>query len=280
MKILLTGRNGQVGWELVQRLGALGELTATGRDELDLADGKAVRRAVSEGRPQLIINAGAYTAVDRAESEAELAQRINAAAPGVLAEEAARLGALLVHYSTDYVFDGEKATPYVEDDAPNPISAYGRSKLEGEARIRASGCRCLILRTSWVYAARGRNFFRTVAARARAGGPLRVVDDQHGVPTTAGFLADATLELLARQAEGLFNLVPSGATTWHGFARAIVELVGVQVAVEPIKSGELRTAATRPKNSVLDNGKVCRHLGHALPDWRALLKSLPADELQ
>ena len=274
MRILLTGRNGQVGWELARLLPSLGDVLSTGRAELDLADADAIRRVVREAKPQLIVNAGAYTAVDKAESEPELAMRINGAAPGVLAEEAKRAGALLVHYSTDYVFDGTKSTPYVESDAPNPLSVYGRTKLAGERAIQASGCRHLILRTSWVYGPRGKNFFLTIARKASTGERLRVVADQHGVPTTSRFLADKTLALLAKDAEGLLHLVPAGETTWYDFAREIVQLMGARSEVQPIKTGEFPAAARRPANSVLDNRKATAVLGAPMPDWRTLLRGV------
>ena len=269
MRVLLTGRNGQVGWELA-RLLPPAELIATGRAELDLADQAAIRRVVREAKPQLIVNAAAYTAVDKAEAQPDLAMRINGIAPGVLAEEAKRLGALLVHYSTDYVFDGTKSTAYVEDDAPNPHSVYGRSKLAGERAVQASGCRHLILRTSWVYGPRGKNFFLTIAAKARAGERLRVVDDQRGVPTTSAFLAERTLALIARDASGLLHLVPAGETTWYGFAREIVQLTGSRSEVQPIKTGEFPGAARRPANSVLDNRRAAAILRQP-PHWRELL---------
>ena len=269
MRVLLTGRNGQVGWELA-RLLPPAELIATGRAQLDLADEDAMRRVVREAKPQLIVNAAAYTAVDKAEAQPDLAMRINGIAPGVLAEEAKRLGALLVHYSTDYVFDGTKSTAYVEDDAPNPHSVYGRSKLAGERAVQASGCRHLILRTSWVYGPRGKNFFLTIAAKARAGERLRVVDDQRGVPTTSAFLAERTLALIARDASGLLHLVPAGETTWYGFAREIVQLTGSRSEVQPIKTGEFPAAARRPANSVLDNRRAAAILGEP-PHWRELL---------
>ena len=267
--MLLAGRNGQVGWELA-RLLPPAELIATGRAELDLADQAAIRRVVREAKPQLIVNAAAYTAVDKAEAQPDLAMRINGIAPGVLAEEAKRLGALLVHYSTDYVFDGTKSTAYTEDDAPNPHSVYGRSKLAGERAVQASGCRHLILRTSWVYGPRGKNFFLTIAAKARAGERLRVVDDQRGVPTTSAFLAERTLALIARDASGLLHLVPAGETTWYGFAREIVQLIGARSEVQPIKTGEFPAAARRPANSVLDNRRAAAILGEP-PHWRELL---------
>jgi dTDP-4-dehydrorhamnose reductase len=267
LKILLTGRNGQVGWELARLLPALGEMRSTARDELDLADADAVRRLVREARPQVIVNAAAYTAVDKAEAEPELAMRVNGTAPGVMAEEAKRLGALLVHYSTDYVFDGTKSSPYVEEDAPAPLNIYGSTKLAGERAIRQSGCRHLTLRTSWVYGPRGKNFYLTIAAKAAKGERLRVVDDQRGVPTTGRFLAEMTLALLAKEASGVLHLVPGGETTWYGFAREIVKLTKSSSEVQPIKSGEFPAAARRPANSVLDNRKAAALLDAALPHW-------------
>jgi dTDP-4-dehydrorhamnose reductase len=264
VRCLLTGRNGQVGWDL-ERL--LDDVVATDRSSLDLS-GTGIQEFVSGVRPDIIINAAAYTAVDRAESERDLAMRVNGVAPGILAEEAKRLGALLVHYSTDYVFDGEKKAPYVEDDRTNPLSVYGASKLEGERRILASGCRHLILRTSWVYAARGRNFYLTM--KSKAGQALRVVDDQRGVPTSSRFVAEHTLSLMKKGAEGVLHLVPSGQTTWYGFAR---EILGESADITPIRSSEYPTPARRPANSVLDNRKAQALLG-ALPDWRSVLAAV------
>ena len=263
MRVLLTGRTGQVGWELERRLE---DVVASDRGALDLS-GDGIPDFVSRIRPDVIINAAAYTAVDRAEAERDLCFKINGIAPGILAEEAKRLGALLVHYSTDYVFDGEKPTAYVEDDVPRPLNVYGASKLEGEQRIRASGCRHLILRTSWVYGPRGHNFYLTM--RKNAGRPLRVVDDQRGVPTSSRFLAEQTISLMHR-VEGLLHLVPSGSTTWYGFAR---EILGEDADLTPIPSSEYRTAARRPANSVLDNRRAHGLLG-ALPDWRSLLRDV------
>lgn len=274
MKVLLIGRSGQVGFELARLLPSLGDLVSTSRVDLDLADADAIRRVVRAAKPQLIVNAAAYTAVDKAESEPELAMRINGTAPGVLAEEAKRLGAMLVHYSTDYVFDGTKRSAYAEDDPPNPLSVYGCSKLAGERAIRDSGCRHLILRTSWVYGPRGKNFFLTIARRARAGERLRVVADQRGVPTSSGFLADKTLALLAKDANGLLHLVPAGETTWYDFAREIVQLIGSSSEVQPIKTGEFPVAARRPANSLLDNRRAAGLLGGPMPDWRTLVSGV------
>lgn len=271
MKILLTGRAGQVGWELEQALPLLGTVISTDRATLDLADAGAIQKKLREVKPDLIVNAAAYTAVDKAESEPQRAMQANAVAPGVMAEEAKRLGALLVHYSTDYVFDGAKSLPYVEDDVPNPISTYGKTKLAGERAVQASGCRYLILRTSWVYGPRGRNFYRAIVARAAAGERLRVVDDQRGVPTTSRFLAGETVALLRKDASGMLHLVPSGETTWHGFAQEIVQR---SAEVEPIKTSEFPTAARRPANAVLDNRKAAALLGRAMPDWKSLLAAV------
>ena len=270
MKILLAGRTGQVGWELERALPPLGALTAPDRAALDLADGDALRRAVREATPEVIVNAGAYTAVDRAESEPGIAMQINAEAPRVLAAEARRCGALLVHYSTDYIFDGSKSVPYEEGDEPHPLNVYGRSKLAGEKAIAASGCRYLILRTSWVYAPRGKNFFLAIARKALAGEPLRVVGDQKGVPTEAQFIAETTRSLIERKAQGIFHVVPSGNTTWHGFASAIVQRLGASVSVKAIPSGEYPSAARRPACSILSNEKLERLLG-PLPTWESLL---------
>ncbi len=274
MKILLTGRAGQVGWELEQVLPSLGNVISTDRAALDLADAAAIKKKLSEVKPDIIVNAAAYTAVDKAESEPQRAMQVNGVAPGVLAGEAKRLGALLVHYSTDYVFDGTKALPYVEDDVPNPISTYGKTKLAGERAVQASGCRHLILRTSWVYGPRGRNFYRAIAARAAAGELLRVVDDQRGVPTPGRFLAEETLALLRKDASGMLHLVPCGETTWYGFAQEILRQKHSRASLSAIKSGEFQTAARRPANAVLDNRKAAAILGRPLRDWQSLLAAV------
>ena len=197
--------------------------------------------------------------------------QINGTAPGILGEEARRCGALLVHYSTDYVFDGAKRRPYVEDDSPRPLNAYGRSKLAGEKAITASGCRHLLLRSSWVYAPRGRNFFLAIAKKAQAGESLRVVADQEGVPTESRFIAETTCSLIKGRAEGVFHLVPAGATSWHGFAAAIAKGLGAPVAVQAISTKEYPTAAQRPAYSVLENSKLRTLLG-PLPAWEDLLE--------
>jgi dTDP-4-dehydrorhamnose reductase len=266
MKVLLTGRSGQVGFELGKIL--TGEVLATDRRALDLSYPDLVRRMVREARPGVIVNAAAYTAVDQAESEQDLAMEVNGEAPGVLAEEAKRLGALLVHYSTDYVFDGEKRDPYVEVDATNPLSVYGRTKLEGERRIIESGCRHLILRTSWVYGPRGRNFFLTMRKAAAEGKDLKVVNDQFGAPTSSLAIARATAQCLEKNLEGLFHMSAAGRTSWHGFAEAILGRT-----VKAIGSAEYAAKARRPRNSLLDNAKL-RKAGVALPDWQAQLEEV------
>jgi dTDP-4-dehydrorhamnose reductase len=271
VKILLTGPTGQVGWELAPRLGALGEVVALDRPALDLADGDAIRARVRDLRPDVIVNAAAYTAVDRAESEPDRANAINATAPGVLAEEAKSLGALLVHYSTDYVFDGTKAVPYTEDDAPNPLSVYGRTKLDGERAIQASGCRHLILRTGWVYASRGHNFLLTMLRLGAERSELRVVDDQRGAPTWARDIAEATVALLAKTPNGLFHLTAAGETTWHGCACEIMRLAGLTPVVHRIRTAEYPTAARRPASSVLDNARLRAVAGIVMPAWEESL---------
>jgi dTDP-4-dehydrorhamnose reductase len=268
LRVLLTGRSGQLGSEL-ERL--LDEVVATDRATLDLEDNDAIRERVREVRPQVIVNAAAYTAVDRAESERELAMQVNAVAPGVLAEEAKRAGALLVHYSTDYVFDGAKRSPYTEDDAPNPLSHYARSKLEGERAVAASGCRYLTLRTSWVYGPRATNFYQIIRRKADAGEPMRMVDDQTSVPTPAAFLARQTRALLQADFSGLLHLVPSGHATRYEFALHVVKTTGSRSRVEPARSGEFPSAAARPAWSVLDNRRAAALLGGALPGWRELV---------
>ena len=283
MRILLTGANGQVGWELARSLAPLGEVIGFDRSRLDLARPDTLRATVREIAPAVIVNAAAYTAVDRAESEPELARTINAIAPGVLAEEAQHLDAILVHYSTDYVFDGTKSEPYVEFDPTNPLSVYGRTKLEGERAIGASGCRHLTLRTSWVYGARGHNFLLTMLRLARKQRGLRIVDDQVGAPTWCREIAHATAtlltrpELAARGAEGLYHLTASGATSWYGFARAIFEspeMARLGVAppeLEAIPTSVYPTPARRPMNSRLDCSRLFSRAGMRLAAWDAAL---------
>ena len=277
MRILLTGRNGQVGWELERTLAPFGEVIALDRKQLGLADEASIRRATRAAAPNVIVNAAAYTAVDRAESEPVLASAVNGVAPGILAEEARSGNALLVHYSTDYVFDGEKGVPYREDDPTSPVSVYGRSKLEGEQAIQAAGCRHLILRTGWVYAARGNNFVRTMLKLARERGELSVVGDQTGSPTSAHELAAATATLLAQgpPADGIYHLSAAGETSWYDYALAIISLTGlVDTKVRRITTADYPTAARRPRYSVLSNEKIRNAAGIALADWRAPLEAV------
>jgi dTDP-4-dehydrorhamnose reductase len=282
LKILLLGRNGQVGWELERLLAPQNELTALGHGELDLADVPRLIATVRTLQPETIVNAAAYTAVDRAESERDAAFAVNATAPRVLAEEAQRIGALLVHYSTDYVFDGTKATPYVEDDAPNPLNIYGASKLAGERAIAATGCRHLILRTSWVYGPRGANFMLTMLRLARERPELRVVDDQVGVPTSSLEIARATTAALARVPQapglsGLYHLAARGETTWCGFARAILAKAGVATPVVPIRTEDYPTAARRPRNSRLDCARLGAAFGVTPAPWQEGLAEAMAE---
>ena len=281
MKILLTGREGQVGWELQRSLAALGDVVATNRHELDLRDSTAIRRTVREAKPDIIVNAAAYTAVDNAESERDIAAQVNGVVPGILAEEAKRLGALLVHYSTDYVFDGSKKSPYKEEDAPNPLSVYGRSKLEGEQAIAASKCRHLIFRTSWVYAPRGRNFLLAILKAAREKPELRVVDDQFGAPTSSAAIAEATARVLrAGGPEGLYHMSASGRTTWFNFAQAILHKAAIATPVVPIRSDQYPAEAKRPRNSVLDNARLKQAFGVSLPGWESQLEQVMGQVLR
>jgi dTDP-4-dehydrorhamnose reductase len=275
LRILITGKEGQVGWELRRSLAALGDVVATDRRELDLRDSSAIPRTVRKIRPDIIVNAAAYTAVDNAESEPDIAMQVNAIAPGILAEEAKRLGALLVHYSTDYVFDGSKKSPYKEEDAPNPLSVYGRSKLEGEQAIDASKCRHLIFRTSWVYGSRGRNFLLTILRAAREKPELRVIDDQFGAPTSSLAIAEATAGALrAGSPEGLYHMSAGGRTSWFGFAQTILRNAAISTPVLPIRSDHFPAKATRPRNSVLDNSRLKETFGMSLPDWESQLEQV------
>ncbi len=276
MRILLTGRSGQVGWELQKALAPLGELVALGRAELDLAQPERIREAVRAAKPEVIVNAAAYTAVDKAEGEREAAFAVNATAPGLLAEEANRAGALLVHYSTDYVFDGAKSAPYVEDDAPNPINVYGASKLAGERAVVDSGCRYLILRTSWVYGPRGKNFYLTMLRLAKERSALEVVDDQVGAPTSSLEIARATATLIEKGAQGLYHMTAAGETSWCGFARAILGQAGIATPVVAIRTEDFPTPAKRPRNSRLDCARLRAEHGVALAPWEEALAEVMA----
>jgi dTDP-4-dehydrorhamnose reductase len=282
MKILLLGKNGQVGWELQRSLSVLGELIALDlEDGCNLADSEALAATVRAHAPQVIVNAAAHTAVDKAESEPELVRLINAEAPACLAREAKALGALLVHYSTDYVFDGSGDQPRDEDAATHPLSVYGRTKLEGEQAIRASGCQHLILRTSWVYAARGGNFAKTMLKLAAERDQLKVIDDQIGAPTGADLLADLTAHMLrAALAQpdlaGTYHAVAGGETSWHAYAKFVIEFARsrgqvLRVApdqVLPIPTSAYPTPARRPLNSRLSTAKLQQRFGLTPPDWR------------
>jgi len=298
LRILVTGATGQVGWQLQRTLAPLGEVSACTRSELDLADPDATARYIRSQAPDIVVNAAAYTAVDKAESEPELAHTVNATSPGRIATELALSGGLLVHYSTDYVFDGMKLGAYKEDDANGPLNVYGRSKLAGEQEIVASGCAYLILRTTWVYDIRGKNFLRTVLRLAREREELNMVDDQHGAPTWARAIAEATAHIIARSAlhhgkhgwayTGAYHLTAAGETTWADFARQILEEYqalaewpadtgewGSPLAakrVVPIPSSSFPTPARRPHNSVLSNDKLEATFGLKLPDWKVLLR--------
>ncbi|GHA88718.1 dTDP-4-dehydrorhamnose reductase [Modicisalibacter luteus] len=288
MRILLLGKNGQVGWELQRSLAPLGEVIALDRQgehkegklSGDLTDLDGLRQTLRTVKPQVIVNAAAYTAVDRAEEERELATTINASAPGVLADEAKSLNSLLVHYSTDYVFNGSGNTPWKETDTPEPLNHYGASKLAGEHAIQASGCRHLIFRTSWVYAARGRNFLATMAKLIREREVLKVVSDQIGAPTGAELIADVTARALTQigqndPSEGLYHLVASGETSWHGYATFIAEWFRAQgftvqampKCIEALPTSKYPTPAMRPLNSRLETSKLQRDFKLRLPDW-------------
>jgi dTDP-4-dehydrorhamnose reductase len=295
MRILVTGANGQVGWELQRTLQTLGDVTACDRGACDLSDPDSIRATVRDFQPNVIVNAGAYTAVDKAESEPELAMAVNGVAPGVLAEEAKRLGALLVQYSTDYVFDGSKTEPYLESDAPNPPSAYGLSKLAGDKAVAAVGGPYLIFRTSWVYGSRGRNFLSTILRLAGERDELRVVDDQVGAPTWCRTIAEATSQVIAKLSaegridseralslRGIYNLTAAGGVSWCRFAGAIVEATrswrgGDGPEVIAITTAEYPLRARRPANSVLSNQKFQRAFGLACPAWDDALDLCLAD---
>jgi len=282
--ILILGKNGQVGWELQRTLAPLGRIVARDFPEVDFTNPDALTRLVLEIEPALIVNAAAYTAVDRAESEPDLAHKINAAAPAVLAEAARKVNAWMVHFSTDYVFDGEKRAPYVETDAPNPLGVYGRSKLEGDLAVQASGAKHLIFRLCWVYGARGQNFMLTMQRLAREREVLRVVSDQVGAPTWSRAIAES-MAPVAHQvlnnpamtgSSGVYHLACAAQTTWHGFARRIVESMPESERktreVVPITASEYPTAARRPAWSVMDCSKLEKVFKLRLPNWEDALR--------
>jgi len=282
-KILLIGKVGQVGWELRRTLAPLGQLTCVDYPEINLLEGSSIQKWVRETAPAIIVNAAAYTAVDKAESETDLAMKINGVAPGILAEEAKKSGAVLIHYSTDYVFDGTKPTPYLEDDPANPLGTYGRSKLAGDQAIQQADCNHLIFRLCWVYGARGQNFMLTMMRLAKEREKLRVVRDQIGSPTWSRMIAEATAlalkQVLAvcetRDFRGVYHLCASGHTSWHGFAESIVRLMPQDgkkcQQVEAIATAEYPTPAKRPARSVLSCEKLKRTFGLQLPQWEESL---------
>jgi dTDP-4-dehydrorhamnose reductase len=304
LKILLTGKTGQVGRELDRLLPQLGEVVALDRQQLDLARPAEIRRIIREVQPGLIVSAAAYTAVDLAEKEEAIARAINADAPAVLAAEAKKVGAALVHYSTDYVFDGSKRTPYEEDDPPNPINAYGRTKLAGEQAIRESGVPHLIFRTEWVYAKQGRNFLLTILKLATQREELRIVSDQIGAPTSSRAIAHATIQILVQifapgpkrpswpDVSGTYHMTAAGQASWYEFAKAILEQASqadaksawlaaataarplIAQRIIPIPSLEYPAPARRPAYSVLSTARLAKTFGVQLPDWRTQLHRL------
>lgn len=298
MKILLLGKNGQVGWELQRSLAPLGELIALDRHSIplcgDLSQPEALAQTVRAVRPDVIVNAAAHTAVDKAESEPELARTLNAMAPAALAQAAAEVGAWLVHYSTDYVFNGEGQTPWREDDATGPLGVYGQTKLEGEQAIAASGCQHLIFRTSWVYAARGGNFARTMLRLAQERERLTVIDDQRGAPTGADLIADVSAHAI-RQAlgapdaslSGIYHLVAAGETSWHGYAsHAIAKARQIKpdapwkvTEIAPVPTSAFPTPARRPLNSRLNTQRLQQAFGLTLPAWQNGVDRLLAEML-
>ena len=284
--ILLIGKIGQVGWELRRTLAPMAKIVCVDFPEIDLTNGDSIRKWVCDTRPRIVVNAAAYTAVDKAESEPELAMKINGCAPGILAEEAKKTGALLVHYSTDYVFGGSKTTPYVESDSPDPLGVYGRTKLAGDEAVRAAGGAHLIFRLCWVYGARGQNFMLAMMRLAREKEKLRVVSDQVGCPTWSRMIAETTALALKQTAAagepgaftGTYHLASSDNTSWHGFAQAIVNLMPGEGkkcrSVEAIATAEYPTPTKRPAYSVLSCEKLKRTFGLQLPHWEESLKQV------
>lgn len=287
MKILLTGTTGQVGWELQRTLMTVGDVISVGRNQLDLAKPDTICQTIRDVKPDLIVNPAAYTAVDKAESEPDLAMMINGIAPGIIAEEAKRLGAAIIHYSTDYVFDGNKNTPYLENDQPNPQNIYGKTKLSGEEAIKSVGVNYLIFRTSWVYGLHGKNFLLTMQRLAKEREEIKVVDDQIGAPTWSRMIAEITAQIVSQSQNnlsdfyqmksGIYNLSPSGKTSWYGFAKAIFndEFPNNERKLQrliPITTPEYPTPAIRPAFSLLDNQKLSHTFGLIMPDWNQVLK--------
>jgi dTDP-4-dehydrorhamnose reductase len=294
MKILLFGKNGQVGWELNRSLQPLGEVVALAREDADFSNPESLRDIVHKIKPDVIVNAVAYTAVDKAEAEEELAAVINSEAPRILADEALRTNALLIHFSTDYVFDGTKDGAYTESDKPNPVNAYGRTKLSGEQALQASGCDYLIFRTSWVYASRGHNFLLTILKLAKEREELSIVADQTGSPTSARLIADSTSYVLHQAilekragifSSGLYHLTAAGCASWHAFSEEIVRMLRQKsdaklrvAAIKEILTTDYPAPAKRPKNSLLLQTKLETKFNVKMPDWQQSL-SLCIDDL-
>jgi dTDP-4-dehydrorhamnose reductase len=290
--ILLIGANGQVGWELQRTLAPLGDLVCASLDgccgpAVDLADPRSLSRLVQEAAPNAVVNAAAYTAVDKAESEPELAHKVNAEAPGMIGALLSERGVPIIHYSTDFVFAGDADRPYREEDTPGPLNVYGETKLAGEVALLQSGANAVVFRTSWVYGIRGHNFLLTMMRLLREKDELKVVDDQVGAPTWSRMVAEVTSQVLYRmlagdldpaRCKGLYHLAGAGQTSWFGFARAIQAARGEACDLRPIGSKEYRSPAVRPAYSVLDNTKLLETFGIALPDWEASLR-LCVDEL-
>lgn len=287
MKILLTGTSGQVGWELKRTLMTVGNVISVNRYQLDLGNPDSIRTTIRDIKPDIIVNPGAYTAVDKAESEPDLAMNINGVAPGIMAEEAKGLNAAIIHYSTDYVFDGNKNTPYQETDLTNPQNVYGKTKLAGEEAIKSVGVNYLIFRTSWVYGLRGKNFLLTMQRLAKEKEEIRVVDDQVGAPTWSRMIAEITGQIIAQGQNnlsvffanngGIYNLSPSGKTSWYGFADAILkdDFPNNERKLKrliPIPTSEYVTPASRPAFSLLDNQKLADTFGLKMPEWDQVLK--------
>ncbi|MCH7935531.1 MAG: dTDP-4-dehydrorhamnose reductase [Proteobacteria bacterium] len=293
MKILLLGKTGQIGGALAKRLRTTAEMTEPERQTLDLADGEAIRRTVADAHPDLIINAAAYTDVEGAEDDPSKAELINATAPGILAEEAKKCGAALIHFSTDYIFDGTQATPYDEDAPPEPCNVYGRSKLLGEVAIRETGAAHVVFRSSWIYDVRGRNFLLTILRLAQREEVLRVVDDQFGAPTPATVVAETVAEIIAQTQNrpveffkdkgGIINLTCRGCTTWRDFAQSIVDRArrhGMTLSVQEVRgipSSEYWGKAARPKNSRLDLSRLQKRFGLTTPEWEPALDNVFSD---
>lgn len=293
MKILLLGKDGQVGWELQRSLSPLGQIQSMGRKEVEMEDFDALRDCVQKNKPDIVVNAAAYTAVDKAESDADKAYKVNAEAVGVLADETRKLNAWLVHFSTDYVFNGEKSSPYEEDDPTCPLSVYGKSKLEGEQLIRKNHAKHLIFRTSWIYAARGNNFAKTMLRLAREKDELKVIADQYGAPTSAELIADVTALILLQISRssgeedfaGIYHLVAGGETSWCGFAQYVLKQVqdmGIKLKVsaeevQSITTNDYPLSARRPNSSRLNTAKLTRTFNLILPDWQYHVQRLVSE---